>query len=106
MPKRARQLSAFDVRRIKKPGRYFVGGVAGLHLYWRSPKACSWVLRKPIGGKNRDIGLGSYAEVSLTQARQLARDLSAHVRSVEVFARAARHTEPLRACVDLRPLKR
>ena len=44
MPKIAQVLSAAAVAKLRAPGRYAVGGVAGLHLRV-TPTARLWVLR-------------------------------------------------------------
>ncbi|RLA42558.1 MAG: integrase [Gammaproteobacteria bacterium] len=83
MPRKAVELSALAVSRIKKPGSHPVGGVAGLLLRVSNTGARSWVLRITTGtrvnakGKTvqrrRDIGLGGYPDVTLAQAREKAR---------------------------------
>ena len=73
MPKKARELSAVQVRRLTAPGFYAVGGVAGLHLQVKSSGARSWILRASVGKKRRDIGLGGYPDVTLSSAREGAR---------------------------------
>ncbi|MCG5547540.1 tyrosine-type recombinase/integrase [Halorhodospira halochloris] len=75
MPKRAKELSAVEVRRIQKPGLHAVGGVAGLHLRVTATGASTWILRAKLGSKRRDFGLGPYPDVSLGQARERAREL-------------------------------
>lgn len=52
MPKRAKELSAVEVRRLK-PGMHAVGGVAGLHCQVTESGAKSWVLRVRVGQKRR-----------------------------------------------------
>jgi integrase len=75
MPKVAKELSAVEVRRLtEKPGYHAVGGVAGLLLAAQPSLAASWILRVRVGGKRRDIGLGSFPEVSLARARERARE--------------------------------
>jgi integrase len=78
MPKVARELSALEVRRLKRRGWHAVGGVSGLHLRISETGARYWVLRTTIGGKRRDIGIGPFPEVSLADARaeaaQIRRD--------------------------------
>ncbi len=75
MPKVAVELSAVEVRRLaEKPGYHAVGGVAGLLLAVQPTLATSWILRVRVGGKRRDIGLGSFPEVSLSRARERARE--------------------------------
>jgi len=73
MPKRAQELTALEVGRIKKPGMHAVGGVPGLHLQVTDTGAGSWLLRVLVGGKRREIGLGGYPAVTLAQAREKAR---------------------------------
>ena len=75
MPKKAKELSAAEVRRLTEQGRYPVGGVAGLHLLVSATGARSWVLRTKVGDKRRDIGLGGFPDVTLAGARDKARDL-------------------------------
>lgn len=73
MPKKADELPAVAVGRIKKPGLTMVGGVAGLGLQVSPGGARSWILRAKVGSLRRDIGLGGFPDVSLAQARELAR---------------------------------
>ncbi|NIC39401.1 integrase arm-type DNA-binding domain-containing protein [Halomonas desiderata] len=74
MPKKARELSAVEVKRLTEPGLYAVGGVAGLQLQVSKTGARSWVLRVTVGAKRRDIGLGGYPDTPLTSAREKARE--------------------------------
>lgn len=76
MPKVAKEMAAAEVARITAPGLYFVGGVAGLALQVTPTGARSWTLRAVIGGKRRDMGLGSYSQtgITLAKARQAAVD--------------------------------
>lgn len=75
MPRKAVELSAIAVKNIKTQGLHSVGGVQGLKLQVKSASSRSWVLRTTIAKKVRDIGLGSYPEISLKSARQLAKDM-------------------------------
>ncbi|MEE4382041.1 MAG: integrase arm-type DNA-binding domain-containing protein [Pseudomonadales bacterium] len=68
-----RELSAIEVRRLG-PGMHAVGGVAGLCLKVAEPGARSWILRTMVGTKRRHIGLGSFPEVGLSEARDRARE--------------------------------
>lgn len=96
MPKRAKELTATAVDRLKAEGsknrRIMVGpsDCAGLHLRIEGGTK-SWALRIKVGDKRRDIGLGAYnakagvtdAEaaklpgLSLAEARAKARELRA-----------------------------
>lgn len=73
MPRKARELSALEVGRIKQPGLNAVGGVAGLHLQVAPTGGRTWVLRVVVAGKRRDMGLGGFPDVSLAGAREKAR---------------------------------
>jgi len=79
MPKKARELSAYQVRRIKRPGLHAVGGVDGLCLNVKPSGARSWIQRVVVGGRRREVGLGSYPTVTLEQARERGRDVRAQV---------------------------
>lgn len=75
MPRKARELSARAVAAIKTDGWHAVGGVDGLCLQVRGESSRSWVLRASVHGKRRVIGLGSYADLSLADARRIARQM-------------------------------
>ncbi len=79
MPKISSELSAIDVKRLAHPGgkrnvRFSVGGVPGLHLQLTPRDGRSWVLRAKVGDLRRDIGLGGFPAVTLSQAREKARE--------------------------------
>lgn len=98
MPKRVKELSALEVKRLeypsdKKPSKggkllpHFVaiGGVAGLHLQLTPGEGKSWVYRYAVpmcGGKykRRSFGLGSYPEVGVGEARDKAREAKDLIR--------------------------
>lgn len=77
MPRKAKELSALEVKRLAAPeGRsslVAVGGVPGLYMQLQPTGAKSWILRTKVGTKTRDIGLGSYPEITLAVARDKAR---------------------------------
>lgn len=79
MPKRARELTAIEVRRLG-PGVHAVGGVAGLYLQVSEGAARSWLLRVAIGVKRREIGLGAFPEVGLAAARTKAAEHKALIK--------------------------
>lgn len=72
MPKIATQMSERKVASLKEPGRYAVGGVAGLYLEIGHTGYRFWVLRYQAEGRRKDMSLGSYPQVGLAQARLLA----------------------------------
>ena len=73
MVRKARELSALEVKRLKVAGRHAVGGVAGLYLYLNDGAGSSWVLRVTSAGRRQCMGLGPYPEVGLGEARDKAR---------------------------------
>lgn len=75
MPKKARELSAYQVRRLKRPGLHAVGGVDGLCLNVKASGARSWIQRVMVGGRRREVGLGAYPTVTLEQARERGREV-------------------------------
>ena len=80
MPKRAKELSALEVRRLTEPGYHFVGGVPGLALQVLPTGGRTWVLRAMVGTKRRDMGLGG-SEVSLADARAKAKEARDKIKS-------------------------
>jgi len=81
MPRKARELSALEVRRLTTSGRWSVGGVDGLALQVTGRGARSWVLRVRAAGQQREMGLGSFPSVTLGEARDRARALRAQLAS-------------------------
>lgn len=80
MPKVAKELGPLEIQRLAHPGganpvTIAVGGVPGLHIRITPAGAKSWLLRVVVGGKRRNIGLGSYGSVKLKEARDRARDI-------------------------------
>lgn len=80
MPKKAKELSPLEVRRLTRPGRWSVGGTDGLALQVTPSGARSWVLRMAAGGRQREMGLGSFPTVPLAEAREKARQHRALVK--------------------------
>lgn len=67
-------LTATFVRNITQQGKYFDAGRTGLFLRIDKKGRKQWVQRIVIGGKRREIGLGSYPMVTLAMAREQAFD--------------------------------
>jgi len=99
MPRLARELSDAAVRRLKwakvqsgiNKGTpctklHAVGGIGGLYLYCAPPRtnnatfARSWILKTAIGKDRPELGLGPYPEVTLSMARQKAREIKEQIR--------------------------
>jgi integrase len=101
MPKIVKPLTTVALNRLNKPGWYAVGGVAGLLLQVRNPTregaplARSWILRVRVGETRDPIGLGSYPQVSLAEAREQAAKLviearqGVNLKAKKVAARSA-----------------
>ena len=89
MPKKAKELSALAVSKLKAEGRHAVGGADGLYLRIAG-ESRAWVLCVALGTRtNRsgkevvrrlNMGLGPFPEVSLAEAREKARELRKQVR--------------------------
>lgn len=80
MPRKAKELSAVQVKRLMRPGLHAVGGIAGLQLQVKGTGARSWILRAQIGSRRRDVGLGGYPDVPLAAARERAREAREQIR--------------------------
>jgi integrase len=74
MGRKAAELGALQVGRLKEPGLHFVGGVDGLALQVTGTGARSWVLRVRVAGRRREMGLGGFPDVTLAAARDAARE--------------------------------
>ena len=80
MGRKAIEKGAVQVARLTKPGLHFVGGVDGLALQVLPTGGRTWILRMTVGDKRRDMGLGGFPDVPLSQAREAARIARAKVR--------------------------
>lgn len=81
MPKIAQELSALQVKRLKKPGLHFVGGVPGLVLQVTATSR-SWLLRVAVGGKRQEIGLGGFTTTNgVAEARRKAMELREKIKA-------------------------
>ena len=96
MPKKAKFLSASEVRDLKpktvqdpdnpRHGEPYVtyhpvGGVAGLLLRVTPEGGKSWILRTTVGKLRRDYGLGGFPDVTLADARRIAREYKEQIRA-------------------------
>ncbi len=89
MPKKAKEMTALAVSKLKEDGRYAVGGVDGLHLRIAGGSR-AWILRLVVpvnddgerdpSSRRADIGLGGYPDVPLAEARERARELRRKAR--------------------------
>ena len=74
-----RKLTALEVAKLRKPGRYAVGH--GCYLQITGERGRSWVFRYERGGRGRYVGLGPCSMVSLASARDRAFELRKLVRA-------------------------
>lgn len=70
MPKRAAGLTALQVSKLARAGMYADGG--GLYLQVTPAGGKTWIFRFSLGGRRRDMGLGSTSIVTLAEARERA----------------------------------
>lgn len=77
MPRRAKEMTALEVKRLREPGLHFVGTVPGLALQITTSGARSWILRLAVAGRRREMGLGNFPAVTLAQAHEKAREARA-----------------------------
>src|SRR5688572_33375430 len=76
MGQRINRLSAVKVAAGKAKGLYADG--AGLYLQVSRSGSKSWIFRFKLGGRTRDMGLGSLQDVTLAQAREKAAEARRH----------------------------
>lgn len=87
LPRVAKELGALEIKRLAHSGRsqnpemVSVGNPPGLHVQIGVGGGKSWVLRVIIAGKRRHLGLRSLNDVSLSQARDKARQVRAGLRA-------------------------
>jgi integrase len=67
---RARHRLSAGFLKSAKPGKHCDG--AGLWLYVKENGAAQWVLRVTVHGRRREMGLGGYPVLSLSEARKAA----------------------------------
>src|SRR5215831_9317004 len=79
MERKQNRLTARKIASLKERGRYSDGG--GLYLSIGKGAARSWVFLYRRNGKIHELGLGSFLNVSLAQARQKAARMRAELGS-------------------------
>ncbi len=86
------------------PGKYLDGH--GLWLLKRHDGGAQWILRLTINGRRREMGLGSLEDVSLSQARILARNARGELAEGKdpIKERAARKRAASRSDTSLRKM--
>jgi integrase len=85
MPRKAKELSPIEVKRLEHPGHtnnatFAVGGIDGLLMQITPTGARSWLLRCNVGDKRRHMGLGGFPDVTLAGARERAREARDMIR--------------------------
>lgn len=68
----SKKLSVQLLNSNMKAGRYYDDSGTGLHIYVRKSGSKSWSQKIRFGGKQLELGLGSYPMVSLAEARRRA----------------------------------
>lgn len=92
-----KKLSALGIARLSQRGYYCDG--AGLWLQVSVSKTKSWIFRFHLGGKRREMGLGSIHTIDLATARILARECREMVlqgKDPIAERNAGKHAERLR----------
>jgi hypothetical protein len=70
--RKVERLSALAVSKVRAQGMYADGG--GLYLHVTDTQSKSWIFRFMLNGRAREMGLGPLHTVSLSEARDKARD--------------------------------
>lgn len=92
------KLTQFKIDRLKTPGIY--GDGAGLSLKVTTGGSKSWVFRYMIAGKAHWMGLGSYPDVGLADAREKAAELRKMTRQgVDPLTERRKEVQVLRAAI-------
>jgi hypothetical protein len=115
MPKKVEALNAPQVKALREPGKYAVGGADGLALVVQPKTGVrSWVLRVRVDGKSTDRRLGGYSDVpkregclTLAEARVAAGALRMQIAagSDPVAQKRAKKAEAEQAASAARPFR-
>jgi len=87
MPKIVQPMTALALSKLKRTGFHAVGGVAGLGIQIRQSSTSktvlvkSWIMRVMIGEQRVPLGLGSYPQVSLNKAREIAHQYADDIKN-------------------------
>lgn len=92
---RSQRLSASKVRDLTKPGKHTDGTVPGLYLEVGKVRkdgkpSKNWRLKYRLHGKENRYAIGSYPDVSLKRARELAQDARTSIKVDGIAPRAAK----------------
>ena len=79
MAREVRKLNPRSAAKVTEPGRHSDG--AGLYLNVTETGARSWLFMWKVGGRRREMGLGSARDVPLARARELAAECRAIIVS-------------------------
>ena len=92
------KLTQLKVDKLRSPGLY--GDGAGLSLKVTAAGSKSWIYRYMLVGKAHWMGLGSYPDVGLAEAREKAADLRKLTRQgIDPLAERRKETSVLRAAI-------
>jgi integrase len=72
------RLSDTKIRSLRKKGLHADG--QSLYLRITESGSKSWIFRFMLGGRRRDMGLGHYPSITLSEARELAREAHAAIQ--------------------------
>lgn len=102
MANRIHRLKAVHLKKLQGPSKHCDGG--GLWLYVSDANAGFWVFRYRLHGRDREMGLGPLTDVSLSDARDLAKHYRGLKRDgVDPYEarEAERHRRALEAASNL-----
>lgn len=92
---RSQRLSASKVRDLTQPGKHTDGTVPGLYLEVGKVRkdgkpSKNWRLKYRLHGKENRYAIGSYPDISLKRARELAQDARTSIKVDGIAPRAAK----------------